>query len=190
MPAAAADPALPVKSGKKMMVMLLVAGALVLAGIVGLVAWKRHQAAAEAAAADAEDAVESGAAAPRLAKDAAPPTFLPLEAFVVNLADKDSERYAQIGITLELADAATAEQLKSYMPAIRNGILMVLAHKSSTEILTREGKEKLALEVMQATLRPLGIVLEGDTAGSPKAPKTSLERSPVRHVHFSSFIVQ
>ena len=30
------------------------------------------------------------------------PTFVPLDPFTVNLADRDADRYAQIGVTLEL----------------------------------------------------------------------------------------
>ena len=40
-----------------------------------------------------------------------PPTFVLLDPFTVNLADKESERYAQIGVTLEIDDAKTAEEL-------------------------------------------------------------------------------
>jgi flagellar FliL protein len=83
------------------------------------------------------------------------------------------------------------------MPAIRNGILMVLAHKSSAELLTRPGKEKLSLEVMRESVRPLGIELESDLDDAKpaadeteKTARTPLEESPVRHVHFSSFIIQ
>ena len=126
-----------------------------------------------------------------------PPSFLPLDAFVVNLADRDSERFAQIGVTLELDDGKFADQLKAYMPAIRNGILMVLAHKSSSELLSRAGKEKLAAEVMRESVRPLGIELESDVEDAKPAAddaervaKTPLDESPVRHVHFSSFIIQ
>ena len=72
-----------------------------------------------------------------------PPVFVPLDPFTVNLADKESERYAQVGITLEIEDAKFGDQLKLYMPAIRNNILMVLAHKRSSDLLERSGKEKL-----------------------------------------------
>ena len=50
------------------------------------------------AAEDGEEAV----AAETSAKVA--PTFLPMENMVVNLADPGGERFAQIGVTLELAD--------------------------------------------------------------------------------------
>ena len=142
--------------------------------------------------------------------DAHPPTFLPLEPFVVNLADKDVDRYAQVGIVLEIDEATFAEKMKAYMPAIRNAILMILANKTSRDLLDRVGKEKLADEIMREIVRPLGIDIEepeaeaekpaaatpaegsSEKAGSRRKParKPVAEHNPVRHVHFSSFIVQ
>jgi hypothetical protein len=52
--------------------------------------------------------------------------FVPLDPFTVNLADRDAERYAQIGVTLEIEDAKVGDQIKAYMPAIRNNILMAM----------------------------------------------------------------
>lgn len=205
MSAAAAEPVddndgeapAPAKPGRKKVILLIAAAVLVAgaAGGGGFMLWKKRQAAvaaAEAAAAgEGEDAEPVAEAAPRKTAHKGPPAFLPLDAFVVNLADRDTERFAQIGITLELEDPKVADKLKAYMPAIRNGILMVLAHKTSGELLTRAGKEKLALEVMHAAVRPLGIELESDEESKPgEEKKTPLEESPVRHVHFSSFIIQ
>ncbi len=70
------------------------------------------------------------------------PTFLPMENMVVNLADPGGERFAQIGITLKLADAKTAEQIKQYMPSIRSGILLLLSQRTSEELADarRQGK--------------------------------------------------
>jgi len=66
---------------------------------------------------------EDGAPAPRKAAAAkVAPTFMPIENMVVNLADPGGDRFAQIGITLELEDAKTAEQVKQYLPAIRSAI--------------------------------------------------------------------
>jgi flagellar protein FliL len=192
------DASAPARPGRKKLLMLIAAAVLVAgaAGGGGFMVWKKRQAAAAAAeaaaAGEGEEAEDVADAAPRKATSAkGPPAFLPLDAFVVNLADRDTERFAQIGITLELDDPKVADKLKAYMPAIRNGILMVLAHKTSGELLTRPGKEKLAAEVMHAAVRPLGIELEGDEEAKPGADKkTPLEESPVRHVHFSSFIIQ
>ncbi|HEX6707088.1 MAG TPA: flagellar basal body-associated FliL family protein [Albitalea sp.] len=185
-------PAAPAK-GRKKLIVVAAALAVVLAAAGGGAALfiKKKHAAAEAAAAAADgEATPAAQAAAHKETRKTPPAFLPLEAFVVNLADRDTERFAQIGITLELDDAKVSDQLKAYMPAIRNGILMVLAHKTSQELLTRPGKEKLANEIMREAVRPLGIELEGDEESKDEGKKTPLEESPVRHVHFSSFIIQ
>ncbi|MBX3607878.1 MAG: flagellar basal body-associated FliL family protein [Piscinibacter sp.] len=214
MSAAAAVPAEgapPVKGKKKLIIILAAVLLLVLAGGGGALFIMKKKA-AEAAAAAEEEGDEAPAKAKGKAKHDAkhdpahPPTFLPLEAFVVNLADKDADRYAQIGITLEIEDPAFADQLKAYMPAIRNGILMVLAHKTSAELLERKGKEQLAAEIMRESVRPLGIELEAPEAEDEHAAaaaeddekpkkkkkkrKPAADESPVRHVHFSNFIIQ
>lgn len=119
------------------------------------------------------------------------PTFLPLENMVVNLADPGGERFAQIGITLELQDDATASMVKQYMPSIRNGVLMLVSQRTADELLLREGKEQLAAEILREVTRPLGA----DSARA-KAKDDDEEDRPrrrsnvVRRVLFSSFIIQ
>jgi flagellar FliL protein len=101
----------------------------------------------------------------------AAPTYAQLDTFVVNLADEEADRFAQIGITLQVDDSKVAEQIKVFMPAIRNGILMILAHKSADELLARSGKERLAREIMVSVARTLGIpVLDAAAHGSADAP--------------------
>jgi flagellar FliL protein len=74
------------------------------------------------------------------------------------------------------------------MPAIRNNILMVMAHKRSSELLERAGKEKLAEEVLVETERALGF--EPPAPGARKKKAADEEPRPVRAVHFSNFIIQ
>lgn len=206
--AASAEGAPPPAKGKKKLIIIVAAVLLVLAvaGAGAVVLMKKK--AAAAAEAQAEDDAPVAAQAAAKHDPAHPPTFVPLEPFVVNLADKDADRYAQIGITLEIQDAKFADQLKAYMPAIRNGILMVLAHKTSAELLDRAGKVALAEEIMRETVKPLGIELDEpepvakpkakgseDEAGDDEAPKKKKRKkpaveSPVKHVHFSNFIIQ
>ena len=199
------DAAPPPKKGKKKLIIILAAVLLLaLAGGGGAVYVMKKRAAAAAAAAE-EEGGEAGA---HKAKDGhrAAPTFVPLDPFVVNLADKDAERYAQIGITLELDEPKFADEIKAYMPAIRNAILMILAHKSSHELLERSGKEALAAEIMREAVRPMGIEIDADEAAPApgakhgeaaeaaqpaKKPKKKTEvHNPVQRVHFASFIVQ
>jgi len=206
--AAPAEGAPPPAKGKKKLIIIVAAVLLVLAAAGGgAVVFMKKKAAA--AAAEAEDDTPAATAHAAAKHDPAhPPTFVPLEPFVVNLADKDADRYAQIGITLEIEDAKFADQLKAYMPAIRNGILMVLAHKTSAELLDRAGKLALADEIMRETVKPLGIELdEPEPVAKPKAkaaeedaadedkPKKKKKKkpavdNPVKHVHFSNFIIQ
>lgn len=200
--APAAEAAAPPKGKKKLIIIL--AAVLLLAGVGGGGAvFMMKKKAAEAAAA-AEESEDGEPAKHKSAKKdhGAPPAFLPLEPFIVNLADKEVDRYAQIGVTLEIDDPKTADQLKAYMPAIRNGILMVLAHKTSAELLERKGKEALANEIMRETVRPLGIEIEAPEATDEAAaededkPKKKKKKkapavdNPVKHVHFSNFIIQ
>ena len=216
-PAETAD--VPPKSGKKKKLIVILAAVLVLAlaGSGGAVYWMKKKAADAAATAEAADD-EGGAKPARAAAKGGhrtPPFFLPLDPFVVNLADREADRFAQIGITLEVDDAKFAEEMKAYMPAIRNGILMVLAHKTSQQLLERSGKEALAAEIMREAVRPMGIQIEAepkpaeampkakdaevadaaDAADKPtpkakKKAKPAAEHNPVSKVHFSSFIIQ
>jgi flagellar FliL protein len=177
----------PAAKGKKKLILIIAAAALVLVlGGGGAAFWllgkKKHDAAEESAEANeppAEDVAEAKAKKKKEDKKHAP-VFLPLDLFTVNLADRDAERYAQVGITLELADTKVSEQLKAYMPAVRNDILMVLAHKKASDLQDRAGKLEFAREVRRAALKPL----TDDEDNEPD------DDAPVRAVHFSSFIIQ
>jgi len=187
--AAAVEGAVPVKAGKKKLVIIIVAVLLLLAAAGGgLVFWLKAKAqAAQAEDAEEGSAVAQAAAAPKRDPKVVP-VFVSLDNFTVNLADREAERYAQIGISLELNDAKAGEKIKVFMPAIRNNILMVLAHKRSSDLLERSGKEKLAEEVLRETERALG--LEPAMPGAAKKRGDDEEPRPVRAVHFSNFIIQ
>jgi flagellar protein FliL len=194
--AATADAgAAPAKGKKKLIIIIAAVLLLVLGGGGAAVVMMKKKAHAEAEADEGDEAAEEEHEAPRpKAKKkidpAHPPTFVPLDPFVVNLADRDAERYAQVGVTLELEDPKVAEQLKLYMPAIRNGILMLLAHKTATELLEREGKERLSREILREASAPLGFDVEVDAPPPGKKRKKHSDDSPVKAVHFSNFIIQ
>lgn len=161
---AATDPPVKAKGKKKLIIMLLAVVLVLAAGGGGAVYWMKKKAAQ--AAAEAGEGDES-AHAPKKPAFNPHPVFVPLDPFTVNLADPDAERYAQIGITLEFEDAKIAEQIKTFMPAIRNNILMVLAHKTSTELLSREGKLRLAEQVRREAVRPMGIEIADAVDAAP-----------------------
>jgi len=194
--AAVADAPAAKGGGKKKLILMIVIAAVVLGGggVGALLFMKKQQAAAEAAADDGDDT----AAAPAHKKDdkKEKPTFVPMDPFVVNLADHEVDRYAQIGITLEVADEHTAEDIKSYLPAIRNNILLLLAHKSSADLAGGDGKEQLAREIRRESLKAMGEDVPDDdpAASAPQGHKKKKRAAeaelPIRSVQFSSFIIQ
>ncbi len=192
MATAAAGNDAAVKGGgkKKLIIIIAIVLVVVLVGVAALLMMKK-----KSHAEDEEGAAEEKPAATAHVKPGTPPTFVPLDPFTVNLADKEVDRFAQIGITLEVADPKFADQLKAYMPAIRNNVLIVLSHKTSAELLSGEGKEKLAREIRRESVRPMGIELDDEDEDEDAAPKKKKKKkrpveSPVTQVLFSTFIVQ
>ena len=205
--AAAADASPPAKSKKKLIILIAVV-ALVLAGGGGAAFFMMKKKAAEAAeSGDGEAVADSHGPAKAAARHdpKAVPVFVPMDPFTVNLADREAERYAQIGITLEIDDAKTGDQIKNYMPAIRNNILMAIADRTAAELMGREGKARLAEKIKRETARALGYEIDDDEAdggqadeppakpaakGSKKKKKPAPPVLPIRAVHFSNFIIQ
>ena len=205
--AAAAADAVPAKSGgKKKLVLMVAVAALVLGGggVGALVYMKKQKAAAEAAAEDGDAADTAPAKHEKKKEKGEKPVFVPMDAFVVNLADHDADRYAQIGIVLEVPDEHAGEEIKTYLPAIRNNILLLLAHKSSADLSGGEGKELLARQIRREALRAMGEDVDEDDGAAPVAGGASAavparkkkkkaaaeDNAPIRSVQFSSFIIQ
>lgn len=122
-----------------------------------------------------------------------PPAYLPLDNMVVNLADPGGEKVAQVGITLEVVDAKAVDAVKSFLPTIRSGILMLISQKTAQELLTSEGKQQLAKEILRETAIPFGGGEDEEEDPRPKkkkSAKAAQAEMPVVGVLFSSFIVQ
>ncbi len=199
--AAAAEAPAPAKGKKKLIIIIAVAALVLVGGGAGFMLISKKKADTEEHADGEEKAAPKAAAKAHDPKAA--PVFVPLEPFTVNLADRDAERFAQIGITLEFSDPKIGEQVKIFMPAIRNNVLMAIADRTAAELLGREGKDKLAKKVGIETARALGYEVDDDEdeaeasddkpGKKPAAKKKKKKRntdSPVRAVHFSNFIVQ
>ena len=210
--AAAADaPAGKKPGGKKKLVLMLAVAAIVLGGggVGALVYMKKQKAAAEAAAAaDDGDGDATMAKSEKKKEKGEKPVFVPMDPFVVNLADHEADRYAQIGITLEVPDEKVSEEIKTYLPAIRNNILLLLAHKSSADLAGGDGKELLAKQIRHEALKAMGEDVDDDDVDAAAAPaaddasasapakkkkkhkKEAADSAPIRSVQFSSFIIQ
>jgi flagellar FliL protein len=121
---------------KKSWLWLVLAVLLLLGGAGGGAAWwflARAQASAE----------------PQHEK-AKPPVFHTLEPFTVNLAEENGDHYLQMSVVYQLADDKAVEQIKIYLPVIRNRILLMLSAKRPSELATPEGKQKLVAELVAA----------------------------------------
>lgn len=186
----AADTAKAPAKSKKMLVIILGAVLVLALGGGGAFFFISKQ---RAAAAEGEDAVPEKAAAHSGPKT--PPAYLPLDNMVVNLADPGGEKVAQIGITLEVVDAHASDTVKAFLPTIRSGVLMLISQRTAEELLSAEGKSKLAKDILREASIPFGGGEDAHGSEEPAPKKKAAKKDahsdmPVVGVLFSSFIVQ
>jgi flagellar FliL protein len=126
----------------------------------------------------------------------APKLYFPLDAMVINLADIGGERFAQVGITFQIREAKSADDIKKMLPTLRSAILMSLSQKTSEELLSRDGKEKLAIDILSEVGRVFGVKPEAPQPEEVKPSKSEKQApksqaiNPVLEVLFSSMIIQ
>jgi flagellar FliL protein len=172
-------PAPAPKSKKRLIIIVAIVLVLLLAGGGGA-AWYFMSG-------SSEEATETDAKGKAKAKDAksdkkdkdkdakAPPVFVNLDPFTVNLASEGGDRFLQTTIVLQVADDKVVEQVKRYMPVLRNRILMLLSSKKPSELETSDGKLKLIAELVAATRE--SIPGPGETHG-------------INNALLSSFVIQ
>ena len=103
------------------------------------------------------------------------PVFVSLEAFTVNLQPDPDDKFLQLELSLQVANAEEAELLKGQMPAVRNRLLMLLTSKKATDISTVEGKKLLSDEIVAELKKPFS------KNGKPQE---------ILGVFFTSFVIQ
>lgn len=107
--------------------------------------------------------------------DEHPPVFVPLEIFTVNLQPDPEERFLQLEMSLQVANAEQETKLTNHMPAVRNRILLLLGSKLASEISDTEGKEALIAEIVEKVNEPFS------EHGKPQK---------VSGVFFTSYVIQ
>lgn len=137
---------------------------------------------------DEDDLDDAPQASQTQSRPKTPPAFLPLENMVVNLADPGGNRFVQVGITLQLQDAKTGEDMKTYMPSIRSAILMLISQQTSDEVLQLEGKNRLSNSIIREISSIMGYEYEDEA--SERSNRRRAPPNPIQAVLFSSFIVQ
>ena len=79
-----------------------------------------------------------------------PPVFHNLDPFTVNLAEENGDHYLQVSVVFQVVDEKAVDQVKTYLPIIRNRILLLLSSKRPSELSTPEGKQKLVDDLVAA----------------------------------------
>jgi flagellar protein FliL len=157
------------KSRGKLFLIIVIGAAVVLLGAgVGAALWltsEKHPAA-------------GGGSEPKAAPPpSGPPLFVGLEPpFVVNFDAEQAVRFLQVAVQLETRDPATIELLKTNDPIVRNDLLLLFANQKYAQLSTREGKEALRGQALEAVRKVLAAA-----GGHPER---------LEAVYFTSFVMQ
>jgi flagellar FliL protein len=168
-----ADAAAPAASGGKGKLFAMIGAAVVVLGLGGGAGWYfMHGSSAEAAA---EPAKKDHTGSKKKKKDEAPPEYVAIDSFTVNLQPEHGDQYLQVAFTLQVEGPEQVELIKANMAKVRSRVLLLLSGKKPSEISTVEGKQQLAGEILAVVNEP--FVPRGD-------------EQEVSDVLFTSFIIQ
>lgn len=156
------------KGGKSTLIIILLAVVLLLAG-AGIGAFMFLGGEDEAADGAQDTQTEVGKAPP-------PAHYLALKPeFTVNFANDNKASFLQVEITLMARESDALDTVQTHMPLIQNNILNILSSKTYDELITREGKQQLADEILHSVQQ---VVEE------------QLHKPGIEAVYFTSFVMQ
>ena len=106
-------------------------------------------------------------------KKVEPGPVMPLDEFLVNLADPGGDHFLKVTVNLELDKdkGKTAESLKEQVAPIRDAVLSSLSSRTRDEITPQSGRDKLKTDIKKNVNAALG---EDDVHG----------------VYFTNFVTQ
>lgn len=96
---------------------------------------------------------------------------------VVNFQGNNRVNYLQVGIDIMSYDQNVLDDIKKDMPVLRNNLIMLFTGQSFKTLSTRDGRQKLRIQVLKAVR---GVLGKDDTK----------EASKVQAVYFTSFVMQ
>ncbi len=97
--------------------------------------------------------------------------MLPLEPFVVNLADPSGKRYLKVKIDLEIGKPEAVERITKAVPKLRDLVIIMLTSLTFEEVMTPEGKIRIRDELLER----FNQVLRPDR---------------IKNIYFTEFVVQ
>lgn len=169
----------PPKKSKKLLI-IIIAAVLLIVLIGGGAAFFLLKKGHNAEEGD-EVAAETDKAKKKKGEKEAPPVYIPMDPFTVNLVPETGEQYLQVTISVEAEDTAVAEKLKLHMPKLRHEIMDILSSKKPSEVATRDGKKQLAEEIRTA----INAIVDVEPAKGKQASDGA-----VKAVLFTTFIIQ
>ncbi|PUA29681.1 MAG: flagellar basal body protein FliL [Cellvibrio sp. 79] len=108
--------------------------------------------------------------------------------FTINFNVNGRQRYLQAAITLLYRDPELEALLKLHMPAIRNGLVMLLSGKNFDELQTNEGKETLKKEAMESIN---GLLKKEQEALAEKSEDEEKKKpATIEQVLLTNFVMQ
>ena len=158
--------------GKLFLIIIVSAAVVLIGGGVGIALWLTSSAKHPATAKAPAEAAPKEAPPP-----AGPPLFLALDPpFVVNFDAEQAVRFLQIAVQAETRDPALIEMLKTNDPVVRNDLLLLFSNQKYATLSTREGKEALRLQALEAVRQVIA-----KAGGHPER---------LEAVYFTSFVMQ
>jgi flagellar FliL protein len=95
--------------------------------------------------------------------------------FVVSFSDQKKARFMQFSLEVMARDSDVIKDIKQHSPAIRSNLLLLIDNQNSEKMSTREGKERLLVEIVgdiNQTLEKIG------------------GKSGVEAAYYNSFVIQ
>lgn len=192
------DPAVAeAKAKKKKLIMFIGVAVLLVLVSVGATFFIVSKMMAPKHAAEEEESSESSESAEAVT----PAIYYQLKPnFTVNFDVNGRQRFLQTEITLMYRDPKILKTLELHMPAVRNGLVMLLSSQVFDELQTAEGKEKLraaALQIVQDTISKEESASaehaeESDKDAEKDHGKAKEKKSPpnIEQVLFTQFVMQ
>ena len=172
--AVAAAPA--ANSGNKKLIVIILVAVLLAAAAAGGAAWFFTSRSSEHGEQKA-GGKNAGKAEAEKKKPSGPAIYYKIDpALVVNFQSNGVTRFLQVALEVSTRNPAVAEELKQHDPVIRNDLLMLLGSQNETTVISREGKEKLRAEALEAVRNV--VTNEGGKG------------SEIENVYFTSFVMQ
>lgn len=96
---------------------------------------------------------------------------VPIETFILNLADKDKNKYLKISMELLITSEEVKAEIDKSMSKIKDIIVVYLSAKTFDDVKSVEGKLQLKAEIM-------------------KRINSVLKKGNIKEIYFTEFVVQ